>query len=285
MEKKQENPAIEQLNRLAEECYELRQAGKRSEFDNKLTRLFDLYQKVMERTVEKTQRNEELIVNLFAYQWGFKGKNLELTEGWNPEKPFYQSSKNLLMKRQKNKGKDWDQLDDGTETKDEEGNRRNLQQQDPGPTPDQQIEMQSTTVYFFDLMNDMVQYAIMHSPNKFCYPQRFYTELVAKTLQSHAVFVGDIPTRTENCIDLGFADSFLEEQIGSLPDIAGAQLKSLRCFTGKDGDEKTPCGYDLHTVVYQAYIETVTAKRPNDSAISQQRSKFKNLLQEARAKI
>ena len=285
MEKKQENPAIERLNRLAEECYALRQAGNISEFDNKLALLFDLYLKVMKKTVEKTQKNEELLINLFAYQWGYKGRQIEQKDGWTPERPFYQTSKSLLNKRLKNKQKEWEQLDDGTDTIDEEGNRRNVQRQDPRPTPDQLAEVQNTVVFIFDLLNDMVQCSITSSPNKFCYPQRFYTELVAKMIQRHAVSVGEIPARTEYNIDIAFADSFLEEQIVSLPDFAGATLKSLRCFTGKEADEQTPCGYDLRTVVYQAYVEKVTAKRPNDSAISQQRSKFKNLLQQVRAQI
>lgn len=285
MEKKPENPAIEQLNRLAEECYELRQAGKTSEFDNKLTQLFDLYLRTMKKTVAQTQNHEELLINLFAYQWGYKGRQIEQTEGWTPEKPFYQVSKGLLNRRLKTRQKEWAQLDDGSETKDEEGNRRNLQLPDPRPTPDQEAEQNNIVTFIFDLMNDIVLNALKGSPNKFCYPQRFYTELVAKMIQTHAASVRDIPARTENCIDLAFADSFLEEQIGALPDLAGARLKSLRCFTGKDADEKTPCGYDLRTAVYQTYIEAVTGKRKNDSAISQQRSKFKDLLQAVRTQI
>ena len=113
-----------------------------------------------------------------------------------------------------------------------------------------------------------------------CYAKLFYTEFVAKLLNREIVkFItpdASIPSTTKKRIDLAFADFFLENEIKALSDMRDAPVKKLSCFTGTQTDQNKLCindKYKLQQVVFRKYIGC------GNSTISDQRKKFKELLQ------
>ena len=258
---------IKELNCLANTCYNICQDGNTSEFNNKLTELFDKYFSIMIEKYPHSKRNEEIIIEVFEYQLGYKKKDgkLKHTNGWNPKIPFYQASKHLLDKRINTS---------------EPCNGPEIGEDEPVAPPVSPESYENIELIFF-MINDAVQVMVKSAPNKFCYSTRFYTEFVSKMINEEHIPLKYIPLQTESSIDLDFADSFLEKKIDTMSDIKGAYLKSLFCFTNKEEDKNTPCGYDLHITVYQKYIESKGRNRPTASAISQQRTKFKEMLKKA----
>ena len=270
MEKTGDKPAIAELNRLAGECFRLRQEGNGCEFQSKLTRLFHDFCGLVQGRFP-----DELICDIFTYQWGYKcdsRKQLVQTDGWTPEQPFYQATVCLLKLRAADKPQETKSLDD-------EENPIDIA--DSSERPDEQLEQHDAVAERFRQFNAALPVPERISPKKPRYMTYFYTELVAEMLYSRIAELRNIPEQTEGRMDMAFADSFLKPEIQALPDIEGAELKSLQCFTGAERDAEKPCGYKLHTEVFRRYIESVTGKKaPGASAISQQREKFTALLRE-----
>lgn len=282
---KPENTLIEEVNRLAVECYRFRQDGNVSEFDNKMTKLYNLFLELMKKRLTKSSHGEDILLELFEYQWGYSQKQ---KAGWNPDEqpPFYQATASLLERRLHGQPESDPRkvpLDDGTGTTGTDGSggeqsARPLEKADLNPGPAQLAEEKDTIICVLEIMNDAVRMQKQKAPNKFCYPVAFYTEFVSKMIHDHIIPAEDVPGRTADRIDLVFAESYMDRKIKSIPDIAAAELKKLSCFTGKDTDAEKYCGYDLKSAVYRQYIQSSTGKMPNDSAISQQRTKFQNLV-------
>jgi hypothetical protein len=284
------------LNELAAAYWEEKQKStESSEYNNILHKLFDEFNKVMLSYVQHKYKDisevhtKDIVFDLFCEQLGY---NQSGKKGWNPEMgPFGQTSAHLLVLRcntflnkqstENDRRVQTFYDEDSTDAEKAEAEANLYGESKPDERPDSQTQMHDLTFHVFQVLNDAVQVAISKSPNKFCYAMRFYTEMIAKLIYDNTIELRDLPELTETRMDIAFADSFLEQKIASLPDIKGAALKSLQCFTGKETDAQKSCGYDLFTVVYQQYVEAVKEKKPNDSAISQQRTKFRELLREA----
>ncbi len=64
-----------EINELAKECWELRNAGNTTEFNNKLNILWNMfYCETSKQLPKKDMDAEAIIVQAFAEQWGFKKK-------------------------------------------------------------------------------------------------------------------------------------------------------------------------------------------------------------------
>ena len=151
--------------------------------------------------------------------------------------------------------------------------------------PQKRMEDRDHIIRLISLLNRAVQMKMKAAQTKFCYTQRFYTEWITYLLHTDNILLRWLPAQTESRMDLAFANHYLQGQIAALSDVITAELKPLLAFTGKDSDTR-PCGYSLHTVVYQTYIENVTEgkKRPNASAVSQQRTKFDEIVKDCNQK-
>lgn len=116
---------------------------------------------------------------------------------------------------------------------------------------------------------------------KFCYPVRFYTELTTMTVSElgKEKSKDDIPAATLDVIDKDFAAFYLDaEALNSFADIFRAELRPLSDFTFSEADSGEKCGYALKAAVYKKYVAEVKGKDVSDSAVSQQKKQFEQLL-------
>lgn len=154
------------------------------------------------------------------------------------------------------------------------------------PTEDNLQIRNDITVLFSQLSEPMlVQKMKYENSPKFCYPIRFFTELITRSVyelggkKSEAI----IPHKVLNIMDKDFAFFYLDaSEINSFADIFRAELRPLSDFTVADTDRVEKCGYALKNVVYRKYVSMVKGKDVSDPAVSQQRKQFEQLLSHVR---
>ena len=113
------------------------------------------------------------------------------------------------------------------------------------------------------------------SPKK-CYAKYIFSETVARSVsESYSVYkkIAKNSERFSRATDADFIDSFIVEHFtGDFKLLCSARLKKLSEFTGKEKDRDKECGYELNNIVYSTFLEI------SDGAVSQQRSKYYDLL-------
>lgn len=138
------------------------------------------------------------------------------------------------------------------------------------------------TVLFSQLSEPMLaQKKKYENSPKFCYPIRFYTELITRSVYELGGKKAEniIPDKVLNIMDKDFAVFYLDaSEINTFADIFRAELRPLSDFTMADTDSVEKCGYALKNVVYRKYVSMVKGKDVSDPAVSQQRKQFEQLL-------
>lgn len=152
---------------------------------------------------------------------------------------------------------------------------------------EEKVQSQNELYSLFTLLNESILFKKKEYENspKFCYPISFFTELVTRSVSELGIKKAeeDIPEKVLNVIDKDFAVVYLDaEAVGSFADIFRAELRPLSDFTMTEADRNEKCGYALKNVVYRKYVSTVKGKDVSDSAVSQQRKLFEQILGQIR---
>lgn len=149
------------------------------------------------------------------------------------------------------------------------------------------IDLHSDITTLFSILNELMilkKKEYENSP-KFCYPTRFFTEhttMIVSELGLKSAYE-DIPAKTLDIIDKDFVVFYLNaKKINSIADIFDAELRPLSDFTMTEADRNEKCGYALKNVVYRKYVSMVKGKDVSDSAVSQQRKLFEQILGQIR---
>lgn len=123
---------------------------------------------------------------------------------------------------------------------------------------------------------------------KFCYPLRMFTEYTTKWVAEFGAEKSEeyIPDKALDVIDKAFAAYYLHKngvpaEVNEFEDITCSSLRMLSDFTGKEADKNSKCGYQLNNIVYTSYIESVKGRGVSESAVTQQRNKFRILVESA----
>jgi len=260
---------ISEINELAQRCYHYYQEHHKND-DNGIEKIYHLFTVDLSDCSKIISDEIVVMIQVINEQLGYK-MTKAVYEGWcwNPNMPpFYQSTMHLY-KRRKNDVRSGGPTDIP------------LGHPDPKPNPEKKVVDREMIIQSLRLMNDTVRMNIKKSPNKICYYQLFYTGCITQCLYKNSEVLILLPSQTETCIDLAFADHYLEDTITELCDIPDSMLKPISEFSGFKV-EKEPCGYPLLASVFQTYVRKITngKKHPNDSAISQSKKKFALLKEE-----
>lgn len=137
---------------------------------------------------------------------------------------------------------------------------------------------------YFDVLNNFVlmQKKKYENSTKPCYAAYFYTEFVTRRIEEEnnkSVF-NKAESGLMKVIDHDFVSYYMIGDNSSVAGIAQGKLKKVSAFT-KDPSDDRPCGYDIENIVYAKYISALKKrdKIQSDSSISQQRTKFTQLIQ------
>ncbi|MGN0690763.1 MAG: hypothetical protein ACI4K7_00250 [Oscillospiraceae bacterium] len=162
-------------------------------------------------------------------------------------------------------------------------------------SPDAQVgdmvEVKCELTMLFSLLNENIRMQKKKYENspRFCYPVRFYTEYTTRAVSELEMNSSReiIPEKTLDLIDRDFAEFYLQKNnekpaIKDFLDIKSSDLRPLSDFTCNEADSSKKCGYQLKNIVYQKYIEKVKGKEVSASNISDQRTKFDEVLSQIR---
>lgn len=214
-------------------------------------------------------------------------------EKWSPgEADFFRyfiHFFNLRIKSEYKKGNDYEELTDNTVVSKKDAAKDNNPAKDRSHQiqADVLAESKDEVTTLFSVLNEFIltkKKEYENSP-KFCYPISFFTELVTRSVSELGIKKAeeDIPEKVLNVIDKDFAVVYLDaEAVGSFADIFRAELRPLSDFTMTEADRNEKCGYALKNVVYRKYVSTVKGKDVSDSAVSQQRKLFEQILGQIR---
>lgn len=141
----------------------------------------------------------------------------------------------------------------------------------------------------FDFLNTIImgQKKKYQNSVKPCYPAYFYTEFVTKMINdvgNNAVF-SDAEKGLMKIVEHDFISYYMIGDNSTVSGISCGRLKKTGDFSDDPNDNR-PCGYELKNIVYAKFISQLknSDKLQSDSSISQQRSKFMQLMQSAMGK-
>ena len=278
----------QRVNQLAEDYYRLRiHGGSSSEKTTVFVKLYQMLIQYEETYALKYDIPADEVCSAIHDTLMYQFPSDHSDKGWNPEMgPFIGCFLTKLKwecstlrakknKREKNELPDTMPSDDP----DEEYSRFD-RIPDNAVQADSDIEVSIMMENYIRLLNDEVKLLIKKSPNKFCYAMRFFTEWIARQIMEPQIrnILSLIPSSADDCVDLPFASSFMNDDVSTVSEIKDRNLKMLSAFSGHEKDAMTPCGFDLKNIVYVKYVSAVTGKAISDSIISNHRKAFHELL-------
>lgn len=294
------------VNTIAEKAFELKTSDKKDEYSKLYYKLVDLFLKnapqntpsgldikeyaafVGELVVECWNKWEPVKYGFYEYFTGIlKLRRNDLFS--SKLDPFEQSvkrkmkrelRKNDLTEEEKANLKPEFVKDDSYNAPDEDDNVKELS----GNHNTENEALQADIIKkHFDVLNKaiMMQKKKYENSTKPCYAAYFYTEFVTRRIEEEnnkSVF-NKAESGLMKVIDHDFVSYYMIGDNSSVAGISQGELKKVSAFTEDPSDDR-PCGYDIKNIVYAKYISALKKcdKVQSDSSISQQRTKFENLI-------
>lgn len=295
------------VNSIAEKAYELKTAGNRSGYKTE-------HNKIAALLLEESEKYVPTKVNSEDY-FGCVGEVIvECLNKWEPGKhgfyecylhrlrlrlnDIYSNNLDTLERGARNKLKK--EMKENPELSEEEkaACKPDLIRDDSynAPDEDNKVKLVSSDENIeddvlqadnikkhFDVLNKviMTQKKKYENSTKICYAPYFYTEFVTERI--HKEHDPSVYQKSESglmkTIDHDFISYYMDGENNSISEISNGRLKKLSSFSGNPKDDR-PCGYQIENIVYAKYISMLKRldKLQSDSSISQQRTKFMQLI-------